>query len=52
MKLFVRKSYVVTSGSFGDCAGEVVLNCLPSFHLKKVDVVEKGVTLVEVGMSN
>jgi len=40
-------------GSFRDCEGESVLDCLQAFHLRRVDVVEKGITvgLVELGMN-
>jgi len=39
-------------GSFRDCAGKSVLNCLQAFHLTRVDAVEKGIAVVELIMDN
>jgi len=36
-------------GSFGDCDGESVLDCLQAFA---VDVVQKLITVFELGMNN
>ena len=43
---------MVMLGSFHDCAGKSVLNCLLAFHLTRVDAVEKGIAVVELGMDN
>ena len=43
---------MVVFGSFGDCAGESVLDCLQAFDLRRVDVVKDGITVVEFGMNN
>jgi hypothetical protein len=32
---------VVVFGSFDDCAGESIMNCLQAFHLRRVDVVKR-----------
>ena len=39
-------------GSFLNCAGKSVLNCLQAFHLTRVDAVEKGIAVIELGMDN
>ena len=39
-------------GSSGYCAGESVLDCLQAFYLERVDIVEKGIAIVEFGMDN
>ena len=39
-------------GSFCDCTGNSVLDCLQAFHLRRVDAVEKGIAVVEFGMDN
>src|SRR6218665_2287640 len=39
-------------GSFRDCAGKSVLNCLQVFHLTRVDAVEKGIAVIKLGMNN
>lgn len=33
--------------SFSDCAGKSVLNCLQTFHLTRVDAVEKGIAVID-----
>jgi len=43
---------VVVFGSFGDCAGERILDCLQAFDLRRVDVVKNGIAVVEFGMNN
>jgi len=42
----------VLFGSFRDSAGKSVLNCLQTFHLTRVDAVEKGIAVIELGMDN
>jgi len=37
-------------GSFRDCVGKSVLNFLQAFNLRRVDAVEKGVAIIELGM--
>jgi len=39
-------------GSFNGCAGRNVLDCLQTFHLRRIDAVEKGVAVIELGISN
>ena len=39
-------------GSFRDCAGKSVLNCLQAFHLTRVDAVEKAIAVNKFGMDN
>ena len=40
-------------GSFPNCAGKSVLNyCLQAFHLRRVDAVEKGIAVIELGKNN
>ena len=39
-------------GSFRDCAGKSVLNCLQVFHLRRVGAIEKGVAEIDLGMDN
>jgi len=39
-------------GSFRDCADKSVLNCLQAFHLTRVDALEKGIAVIELGMVN
>ena len=34
---------------FGDLGRERVLDCLQAFHLRTVDVIEKGIPVVEFG---
>ena len=43
---------MVVFGSFGYCTCESVLDCLQAFYLGRVDVVEKGIAIVEFGMDN
>ena len=39
-------------GSFRDCPGMSVLNCLQAFQLTSVDAVEKGISVIKLGMDN
>jgi len=39
-------------GSFRDCPGKTLLDCLPAFHLRRIDAVEKIIAIVELGMNN
>src|SRR6218665_503010 len=39
-------------GCLRDCAGESVLDCLQAPHLRRVDVVEKRITVIELAMNN
>jgi len=39
--------YVVMFGSFRGW-----INCLQAFHLKRVDAVENGIAVIELGMNN
>ena len=43
---------MVVFGSFDDCAGESIMNCLQAFHLRRVDVVKEWATVVEFGMNS
>ena len=43
---------MVLFGSFRDCAGKSILNCLQAFYLARVDAVEKGIAVVRLGMEN
>ena len=37
---------------FLDCAGKSVLDCLQAFHLRRLDDVEKGSPVIDLGMDN
>ena len=37
-------------GSFRDYAVKSVLDCLQAFHLRRVDAVEKGTAVIELGI--
>ena len=37
--------------SFGDYTSESVLDCLQIFHLRRVNVVENWITVIELGMN-
>ena len=39
-------------GSFDECAGESILDCLQAFDLRRVDVIKNGIAVVEFGMNN
>lgn len=55
MKYFEDSSYLVMFRSFNDCSGdwsESVLDCLQAFRLRRVDVVEKLITVIDLGMNN
>src|SRR6218665_3535128 len=45
-------NYVMMFGSYSDCAGKSVLNCLQAFHWRRVDALEKGIAVIELGMDN
>ena len=34
-------------GSFRDCAGKSVLDCLQAFHLRRADGVEERIVVIE-----
>jgi len=38
-------------GSFRDCSGKSV-NCFQAFNLRRVDAVEKGIAIIELGMDD
>lgn len=40
------------SGSFLGYPDKSVLDCLQPFHLRRVDVLENGIAVIEFGMSN
>ena len=37
---------------FRDCAGKSVLNFLQAFDLRRVDAIEKGVAIAEIGIDD
>jgi len=41
---------VVKFGSFRDCAGKSVLDCLRTFNLRRVDAVQKRIAVIQLGM--
>jgi len=38
--------------SVRDCASKSVLDFLQAFNLRRVDAVEKGIAVIEIGMDN
>jgi len=40
----------VMFGSYRDCAGKSVMNCLQAFPLTGVYAVEKGIAVIKLGM--
>ena len=48
----LRTAHYVMVSSYCYSTGESVLYCSQTFHLRGVDALEKGITVVELGMNN